>query len=49
MRVNPVGVELRASISVVRRAYSVPFSNALWHIDGLHCLLTMEDCCPRWH
>ena len=39
VRVNPTGVELRASTCVVRRAYSVPCSNALWHIDGLHCLI----------
>eukprot|EP00731_Ephydatia_muelleri_P019357 Em0012g182a len=39
VRVNPTGVELRASTSVIRRAYSVPCSNALWHIDGLHCLI----------
>ena len=32
VRVNPTGVELRASTSV-------PCSNALWHIDGLHCLI----------
>ncbi|KAL5515190.1 hypothetical protein EMCRGX_G000321 [Ephydatia muelleri] len=48
VRVNPTGVELRASTSVIRRAYSVPCSNALWHIDGLHCLIR-EDCYPRWH
>ena len=41
MRVNAVGVELRVrtSNSVVHHAYSMPCSNALWHIDGLHCLI----------
>ena len=29
----------RSSYTVSRRVYHVPSSNALWHIDGLHCLV----------
>ncbi len=39
MRVCPEAVENRASRAVRRRVYNVPSSNALWHIDGLHCLI----------
>ena len=39
MRVSPINVQLRATTAVVRRTYSVPFANALWHIDGLHCFI----------
>ncbi len=38
-RVSPRLVELRTSTAVVRRSYNVESSNALWHIDGLHCLV----------
>ena len=39
VRVSPGNAQLRASTAIVRRVYSVPSSNALWHIDGLHCLV----------
>ena len=39
LRVSPRLVELRTSTAVVRRRYNVASSNALWHIDGLHCLI----------
>ena len=39
IRVCPEAVENRASRAVRRCVYSVPSSNALWHIDGLHCLI----------
>ena len=39
LQINPRLVELRASTTVVRRSYNVASSNALWHIDGLHCLI----------
>lgn len=39
LRINPRLVELRSSTTVVRRTYNVASSNALWHIDGLHCLI----------
>ena len=39
VRVNPRLVELRASSTAARRTYNVASSNALWHIDGLHCLI----------
>lgn len=39
LRVSPRLVELRTSTTVVRRRYNVASSNALWHIDGLHCLI----------
>ncbi len=39
MRVCPEPVKNRASRAVKRRVYNVPSSNALWHIDGLHCLI----------
>ena len=33
--VDPIGVENRrhANRAIVRRTYSVPYSNALWHLD----------------
>ena len=37
--VNPIAVELRSTTTIARRVYSVPGPNALWHIDGLHCLI----------
>ena len=39
LRVCPRAVESRASRTVNRRVYKVPCSNALWHMDGLHCLI----------
>ena len=39
LRVCPRLVELRSSTTVIRRAYNVASSNALWHIDGLHCFI----------
>ena len=39
---NPRLVELHSSTTVVRRTYSVTSSNALWHIDGLHCLIRWQ-------
>ena len=38
-RVSPDGIRMRRTTTVCRRVYSVPSSNALWHIDGLHCLI----------
>ena len=38
-RVCPMAVENRSSSTIMRRVYKVPCSNALWHIDGLHCLI----------
>ena len=39
MRICPTAVENRLSRAIRRRVYNVPCSNALWHIDGLHCLI----------
>lgn len=39
MRVSPEAVQWRRSTAINRRAYNVPSSNYLWHIDGLHCLI----------
>ena len=39
VRVSPVGMLLRQLTTTVRRQYSVPAPNSLWHIDGLHCLI----------
>ncbi len=38
-RVYSLGVACRRSRTISRRVYSVPCSNSLWHIDGLHCLI----------
>ena len=38
-RVDPVNVQLRRSILVRRRQYSVAGPNSLWHIDGNHKLI----------
>ena len=38
-RVYPDLVQQRRSCAISRRVYSVPSSNSLWHIDGLHCLI----------
>lgn len=38
LRVSPRMVQSRA-ITIARRQYTVASSNALWHIDGLHCLV----------
>ena len=37
--VSPRLVELHSSTTIVRRRYNVESSNALWHMDGLHCLI----------
>ena len=39
VRLLPAGVLLRSLTTVVRREYSVPSVNSLWHIDGLHCFI----------
>ena len=39
LRVCQIAVQNRSSYTVSRRVYHVPSSNALWHIDGLHCLV----------
>ena len=39
VRVSPDFVYHRRSNTISRRVYNVPSSNALWHIDGLHCLI----------
>ena len=39
MRVSPNFVQHCRSHTIARRVYSVPSSNYLWHIDGLHCLI----------
>lgn len=41
-RLSPDSVQMRRTTTVSRRVYNVPSSNALWRIDGLHCLI-------RWH
>eukprot|EP00794_Sanderia_malayensis_P014537 gene14537-16040_t len=37
--VDPVSRALRRTVSIMRRVYSVPGPNALWHIDGHHKLI----------
>ena len=39
LRVSASSVQLRRTTTVRRREYNVPSSNALWHIDGHHCLV----------
>ena len=39
VRVSPGNTQLCASTTILRRVYSLPSSNALWHIDGLHCFV----------
>ena len=39
LRVSASSVQLRATTTVRRRTYNVASSNALWHIDGHHCLV----------
>lgn len=39
IRVSPTSVRLRAATTVRRRVYNVSSSNALWHVDGHHCLV----------
>ena len=39
IRVSPSFIQQRRSNTISRRVYSVPSSNYLWHIDGLHCLI----------
>ncbi|KAF6732565.1 hypothetical protein FQA47_012866 [Oryzias melastigma] len=38
-RVDPTGIQLRRRRSIVRRVYSVPYPNFIWHIDGNHKLI----------
>ena len=38
-RLSPAGILLRSLTTVVRREYSVPSVNSLWHVDGLHCFI----------
>lgn len=38
-RISPSAIAMRRTRTISRRVYSVPSSNALWHIDGLHCLI----------
>lgn len=42
LRVDPAAVAMRWSQTVVRRTYSVPSPNALWHIDGNHKLIRYD-------
>ena len=42
IRVDPVGVLSRRHGTIVRRTYSVPTPNALWHIDGYHRLIRWD-------
>jgi len=39
LRTDPTGVLQRWRDSIRRRVYSVPFPQALWHIDGNHKLI----------
>lgn len=41
--VDPVNTALRWSLPISRRVYSVPFANALWHIDGNHKLIRLVN------
>jgi len=38
-RVDPHGLEVRKRYSIKRRAYCVPYPNALWHLDSHHKLI----------
>ena len=38
-RVDPHGLEARKRYSIKRRAYCVPYPNALWHLDSHHKLI----------
>ncbi|KAG8928962.1 hypothetical protein FRC01_005115 [Tulasnella sp. 417] len=38
-QIDPLGVETRWKRAILRRTYSVPFPNSLWHIDGHHKLI----------
>ena len=38
-RVDPLGVMSRWILGIHRRIYSVPESNALWHVDGNHKMI----------
>ena len=40
LRIDPLGTVLRWNQAVYRRRYSVPYPNALWHIDGNHKLIS---------
>lgn len=37
--VDPINTALRWATPIHRRAYSVPYPNALWHLDGNHKLI----------
>ena len=39
LRVSPRGVQQHKTTTISHRTYSVPSSNALWHIDGQHSLV----------
>ena len=39
IRVSHSSIQQRRSTTISRRVYSVPSTNYLWHIDGLHCLI----------
>ena len=39
IRVSSQFIRHRCSHAISQRVYSVPSSNFLWHIDGLHCLI----------
>ena len=39
VRVDPTDIRVRSARVVYRRAYSVPGTNSLWHLDGHHSLV----------
>ncbi len=39
LRICSDSIRSRQSNTAIRRKYSVPAPNCLWHIDGLHCLI----------
>lgn len=43
--VDPVNTALRWAMPIMRRVYSVPHPNALWHLDGNHKLIRYEFYC----
>ena len=40
--VDPINSSLRWASPIKRRVYSVPYPNALWHLDGNHKLIRYE-------
>ena len=42
-RVNPSGVILRSRAVLHCRSYQVPSPNALWHLDGYHKLIRLQQ------